>query len=180
MHPLSPGSLLKLLTLTCALAAGQAFVSTSAARADVDLSGVLLLGTGVDTDAHNNPYRFQFGGAAELTVSGFVMGFRATRSVASNEDCGTAECAYVNDLRTIGGDLGFDWEVAMFHISPRLGLGYLNEKDGDRVAGYFEPGGVVEAEIGWFVGGVDLRYRLAVKEKPANGFLAYARLGLRF
>jgi hypothetical protein len=158
------------------------------AQADVDIEGVLLLGTGVDTgDANNNPYALQFGGAAELTVAGYVIGVRATRSVATGgdslpiaNDSQNNRSPYVKDLRAFGVDLGIDWELAILHLSPRLGIGHLSEKDGDRVAAYVEPGGVAEVELGWFVAGVDLRYRFAIKESDANGFLAYARAGLRF
>ena len=157
----------------------------SQARADVDLEGVLLLGTGVDTGkAPNNPYAMQFGGALELTVSGFVAGVRATRSVATDKACdllNTDECdKRVRDLRTVGLDLGMDWELSLLHVSPRFGFGYLNEKDGDRAGTYLEPGGVAEVELGWFVAGADLRYRFAIREAEANGFLAYLRAGLRF
>jgi hypothetical protein len=164
------------------LGAASTFLPSSAAALDLDVAGVLLLGTGVDTgDAENNPYQLQFGGAGELTINGFVVGVRGTRSVGSDDDCSTPGCARVNDLRTIGGDFGFDWEFLLLHISPRFGVGQLKERDdGSRVAMYLEPGGVAEVELGWITLGADLRYRIAVDESDANGFLAYFRGGLRF
>jgi hypothetical protein len=155
-----------------------------AARADIDLSGVLLLGSGVDTGkANNNPYAFQFGGAAELTLMRWGVRARGTRSLGTDKgaECNGSPCPpYVKDLRTFGADFGWDWEIAMLHISPRVGAGYINERSGDRVTGYVEPGGVAEIELGWFVAGADVRYRFAIKEGDLNGVLAYARLGLRF
>jgi opacity protein-like surface antigen len=158
------------------------------ANAQIDVEGVLMVGTGINTSdedssshdpVNNNPYALQFGGAAELTLAGWVVGVRGTRSLATNDKCDTT-CANVKDLRTVGIDLGWDYELLLLHLSPRVGLGYINEKGGDRVAGYVEPGGVLEAEVGIFVAGIDVRYRFAMGEKELNGLLGYARLGLRF
>ena len=153
---------------------------SSAAALDLDVAGVFLLGSGVDTgDAENNPYQLQIGGAGELTINGIVVGIRGTRSVGSREDCSPG-CLQVDDLRTIGGDFGFDWEFLLLHISPRFGVGRINERDGGRVAAYIEPGGVAEIELGWITLGADLRYRVAISEADLSGFLAYFRGGLRF
>lgn len=150
-------------------------VSANAKALDVDIEGVALIGTGVDTgDQPGNPYGFQIGGAAELTINGFVGGIRATRAVDLDDD------EYKLDLRSFGGDLGFDWEFALLHVSPRLGLGHVSALHGDFKSFYLEPGGVVEVEVGWFVAGVDIRYRIVTDETDMNGLLAYARLGLRF
>jgi hypothetical protein len=168
-------------TITLALLALAAlFVAPPcAAAADLDVAGVFLLGSGVDTgDAENNPYQLQVGGAGELTINGIVIGVRGTRSIGSREDC--AGCLQVDDLRTIGGDFGFDWEFLLLHISPRFGVGRLKESDGGFVAAYIEPGGVAEVELGWITLGADLRYRVAISESDASGFLAYFRGGLRF
>jgi hypothetical protein len=165
------------LALFLAILCG-AFVLAPSAHA-LDLEGVLLVGTGVNSGkSDNNPYALQFGGAGELTVSGWVFGVRGTRSLGTNKDC--PDCVNVKDLRTIGGDFGWDYEFLLLHISPRLGFGYINEKDGDRVTGYLEPGGVVEAEVAVFVAGLDVRYRWAVDEKDLSGVVGYARVGLRF
>jgi hypothetical protein len=158
---------------------GGLFVVTPSAHA-LDLEGVLLVGTGVNTgDSKNNPYALQIGGAGELTVAGWVVGVRGTRSFGTNEEC--VDCINVKDLRTIGGDFGWDWEVLLLHISPRLGFGYIKERTGDeRVTGYLEPGAVVEAEVALFVAGLDVRYRYAVKEDELSGVIGYVRAGLRF
>ncbi len=153
------------------------------ARADsvgIELAG--LLGTGVDTgDVDNNPYALQLGFAADLIVAGYVIGFRYTRSVGTNADCVGPGCRSVDDLRTIGADLGWDWQLAkILHLSPRFGVGQVRERGDGLRAPYIEPGGVAEVKIGLVVVGVDLRYRVAIKESVANGFLAHARFGLRF
>lgn len=151
-------------------------------RADIDLQGALLVGTGVDTgEIDNNPYALQLGGVAELNIDDFVIGFRGTRSLASNENCsGNPTCRNVTDLRSLGGDVGFEWDLAFLHLGPRVGFGHLKERDGDVAAGYVEPGAVLDAQIALFTVGVDLRYRFAIKESDLNAFLAYARVGLRF
>lgn len=168
------------LSLTCLpLLVCVSFTAPSSAKADVDVELVALIGTGVDTgDAANNPYALQLGGAVDLNISDYVLGVRVIRSLGRDASC--AGCTHVNDLLAIGGDLGFDWEFAILHVSPRLGLGGLRERDGDRRAFYFEPGGVAEVELGWFAAGVDVRYRAAVGESDMNGLLVLARLGLRF
>jgi hypothetical protein len=147
------------------------------ARADVDLSLTGLIGTGVATgNAPNNPYALQLGGAAELIVSSYVLGVRATRSFGTDTDSGRK----VNDLRTVGADLGYEWKLAMLHIGPRLGIGQVRERHDGLRAPYLEPGGVAEVDIGIFVVGADIRYRFAIKDNVASGLLAYAKLGLRF
>ncbi len=152
----------------------------AAASADIDLAVVALVGSGVDTgDAENNPYQLQLGAAGELTINGFVIGVRGTRSRGSDSNC-AGKCVLVDDLRSIGGDLGFDWQFVLLHVGPRLGIGRLKERDGAIVAAYLEPGGVAEVELLMFTLGAEVRYRVAVKEPDANGLLAYLRLGLRF
>jgi hypothetical protein len=94
-------------------------------------------------------------------------------------DC-EGPCRNVKDLRTLGGDVGFEWDLVFLHIGPRLGFGYIKERNGDRVTGYLEPGAVAEVQLAMLAVGVDLRYRVAVKENDLNAFLAYARVGLRF
>jgi hypothetical protein len=160
----------------------MALVLTSgpARASDIDVAGVLLIGSGVDTgDAPNNPYQLQLGGAGELTINGLVLGVRGTRSVGSDRACGVP-CANVNDLRSIGGDVGFDWQFALLHVSPRLGIGRLKERDGSIVSAYLEPGGVAELEIAILTLGAEVRYRVALGEPDVSGLLAYLRLGLRF
>jgi hypothetical protein len=150
--------------------------ASSSAQAGVDLELTGLLGSGVDTgNAPNNPYAFQIGGAAELIVSHYVLGFRATRSIGTDSD----SPRNVDDLVTIGGDLGYEWELSLLHIGPRFGVGQIRERDGFRGA-YIEPGAVAEIEIGWFVVGADLRYRVAINNTNANGLLVYGKIGLRF
>ncbi len=148
------------------------------ARADVDLELTALIGSGVDTgDADNNPYALQIGGAAELIAFGYVLGARATRSFGTNASGGRN----VNDLRTIGADLGYEWQLAILHIGPRLGIGQIRERgDGGFSAPYVEPGAVAEIELGLFVVGADVRYRFAINDSIANGFLVYGKAGLRF
>ncbi|MET0340356.1 MAG: hypothetical protein ABW252_05110 [Polyangiales bacterium] len=156
------------------------------ASAEVDFSVGALVGTGVDTgDADNNPYALQLGAFGELILDDFVIGVRGTRSIGSNGDCVGPNCRDVKDLRSFGGDVGFEWDLAMLHIGPRIGFGRLSERDSDdgeskRVAGYIEPGAVAEINLLMFLAGVDLRYRVAFKESDLNAFLAYARIGLRF
>jgi len=160
----------------CGLVLALCAVSARA-RADVDLEVAALVGTGVDTgNAPNNPYALQIGAAAELIVSGYVLGARATRSFGTNSDSGRA----VNDLRTLGADVGYEWELALLHIGPRLGVGQISERNNGFKAPYLEPGAVAEVELGWFVAGVDVRYRVAINNTVANGLLVFGKLGLRF
>jgi hypothetical protein len=158
------------------LAAAMLVLGLSAsARADIDLEGTFLIGTGVDTGKNpDNPYALQIGGAGELIISGWVLGVRATRAVSSGDSPARL------DLRTFGGDFGFEWEIAMLHIGPRFGAGRVSTKDGNWHSAYLEPGAVAEVEIGWFVAGADVRYRIVTDTKEANGLLVYAKLGLRF
>jgi hypothetical protein len=150
---------------------------SASAQAGVDLELTALIGTGVDTgNAPNNPYALQLGGAAELIVSGYVLGARATHSFGTNSDSGRN----VDDLTTLGADLGYEWELSLLHIGPRFGVGQLRERNDGLRAPYIEPGAVAEIEIGWFVVGADIRYRVAINDTIANGFLAYAKIGLRF
>lgn len=174
-----PRSTSHIFAVCLALLGALAVIPSSAAALDLDVAGVFLVGTGADTgDAENNPYQLQLGGAGELTINGFVLGVRGTRSIGSREDC--SGCLQVDDLRTIGADFGYDWEFLLLHISPRFGVGRINERDGTDVAAYLEPGGVAEIELGWFTLGADLRYRIAIDEADLSGFLAYLRMGLRF
>jgi len=140
----------------------------------LDLEATALIGSGVDTGKNpNNPYALQIGGAVELIVAGYVAGIRATRAVSS----GDAPSKF--DLRTFGGDLGWEWEIALLHIGPRLGLGRVSSLNEDFHEFYLEPGGVAEIEVGWFVAGADIRFRVVPKESDVNGLLAYAKIGLR-
>jgi hypothetical protein len=153
------------------------------ASADVGLGGGALIGTGVDTgDANNNPYRLQIGGYGELDIGNLLIGVRGTRSVKSDPDCGGVErCRDVRDLRTIGGDLGYIWHLPLLHLGPRLGIGYLNEKDGDNVGAYFEPGASLDVHLLLFNIGAEIRYRFVTgTDGDLNAFLAYLRLGLHF
>ena len=101
------------------------FGASASARADFDIEGSFLLGTGVDTgDAPHNPYALQIGGAAEVIVSGWVAGFRATRALSSGD------APEGLDLRAMGGDLGFEWELALLHLGPRFGIGRVTTKNG--------------------------------------------------
>ena len=164
-----------------------ALLSFSApARAEIDVAVAALVGTGVDTgDADNNPYALQIGALGELVLNNWVVGVRGTRSLASDaEDC-SISCRDVKDLRSFGGDVGWEYDFLMLHVGPRLGFGRLSERDSDegeskRVAAYLEPGAVAEVNLLMFAAGIDLRYRFALKESDLNAFLAYARLGLRF
>lgn len=174
------------LKLALALLVGLfAFSGSAQAELDAEVSG--LIGTGVATgDAENNPYGLQLGAAGELIIDDFVIGVRGTRSLGNDDECGTElgsvaveSCPNVKDLRTIGGDVGFEWDVLLLHISPRVGFGYIKERDGERVGGYMEPGGVLSVQLMLFTAGLDLRYRVAFGEKDLNGFLAYLRLGVR-
>ena len=153
------------------------------ARADsvaIALAG--LLGTGVDTGkVDNNPYALQLGAAADLIAAGYVMGFRYTRSIGTNGDCVGPHCRSVDDVRTIGADLGWEWQIVkVLHLSPRFGVGQVRERNDGLRAPYIEPGGVAEVQLGNVILGADLRYRVAIKDTVANGFLAHLRFGLRF
>jgi len=173
---------LSLALSLCVLSSIALLTGPSRAHAlDIDLGLVGLIGSGIDTgDAPNNPYRLQLGGAVELTLDGFVLGLRGTRSLGSSADCDTTACVEVHDLRTFGGDVGFDWEFALLHISPRFGIGRLKERGGSIVSTYLEPGGVAELEIAILTLGVEVRYRAALKDNDASGLLGYFRAGLRF
>lgn len=177
---MSLATVLNMQRLSFLLACVLLGMSPAVAEADVDLAVVGLVGSGVDTgDAENNPYQLQLGAAGELTINGFVLGLRGTRSSGSNENCG-GPCVLVDDLRSFGGDVGFDWEFALLHISPRIGVGRLKERHGNIVAAYMEPGGVAELELGILTLGAELRYRVAFGEPDASALLGYFRLGLRF
>ncbi|HVZ36243.1 MAG TPA: hypothetical protein VG963_27635 [Polyangiaceae bacterium] len=169
----------KLLTIS-ALFAGALTLSTPA-RADVALGGGALIGTGVDTGkANNNPYRLQLGGYGELEWDSLVLGVRGTRSLKSDpEACADKHCRDVKDLRTIGGDIGFQWMLAILRLGPHLGIGYLKERNGDRVGAYFEPGVVADIALAFFNVGAELRYRAVTHASDANGFLGYLKLGIR-
>jgi hypothetical protein len=148
---------------------------SASARADIDIEGTFLVGSGVDTgNRPHNPYALQIGGAGELIISGWVLGVRATRAVSSGDSPARL------DFRTFGGDFGFEWELALLHIGPRFGAGRVSTKDGEWHSAYLEPGAVAEVELGWFVAGADLRYRIVTDTRHANGLLLYAKLGLRF
>lgn len=167
------------ITLSLGLLAAL-FLFSAPARADIDLEVSGLIGTGVDTgDAPNNPYSLQLGALGELIIDDFVIGMRGTRSMGNDDDC-EQNCPNVKDLRTLGGDLGFEWDLVFLHIGPRVGFGYIKERNGDRRTGYIEPGAVAEVQLAMFAVGAELRYRVAVKESDLNAFLAYARIGLRF
>ncbi|MET0295263.1 MAG: UDP-2,4-diacetamido-2,4,6-trideoxy-beta-L-altropyranose hydrolase, partial [Phenylobacterium sp.] len=47
--------------------------------------------------------------AADLIAAGYVIGFRYTRSIGTNGDCEGPDCRSVDDVRTIGADLGWEW-----------------------------------------------------------------------
>jgi hypothetical protein len=145
------------------------------ARADIDIEGTLLLGSGVDTGRMpHNPYAFQFGGALELIVNGFVVGARATRAITSG---GVPNRVH---LRSFGGDLGYEWELSILHIGPRVGLGRVSQINEKWSSFYVEPGAVAEVEIGWFVVGGDVRYRIVTSDMDRNGLLVYGKIGFRF
>lgn len=147
----------------------------SVARADIDLSVAALIGSGVDTgDLPHNLYAFQVGGAAELIISGFVIGARATRAITSGDVPRAVQ------LRSIGGDLGYEWELSILHLGPRLGIGHVHQINGDWKSLYIEPGAVAEVELGIFLIGGDVRYRFVTSDMDRAGLLAYGKIGLRF
>src|SRR5690606_11052974 len=82
-----------------------AALALPARASDGDLSGAILIGSGVDTgDGDNNPYQLQFGGTVELIINGYVFGFRGVRTLGSQVErvCETrtgrgAECNIVLD-----------------------------------------------------------------------------------
>jgi hypothetical protein len=153
------------------------------ARADVDLALGALIGSGTSTgDGDHNLYALQYGGFVELIVGGYVMGFRALRARATGPyPTSPGSDVLINDhVRAWGGDLGYEWELLMLHLGPRLGIGRVTMDALDLDALYLDPGGVAEIELGPFLGGVDIRYRVAIGEPELSGLLAYARLGLRF
>jgi hypothetical protein len=162
--------------LLAALALLFAVGFSSPARADIDLEGTLLVGSGVDTGHQKgNTYALQIGGQVELIINGFVGGFRATRAISFRD--GPAAL----DLRSIGGDLGYEWEIAFLHIGPRVGLGYVSTlRKNEFESFYVEPGAVAEIEVGWFVVGADVRYRVVTADMDRNGLLVYGKIGLRF
>jgi hypothetical protein len=153
------------------------------AAADVGLGGGALIGTGVNTgDANNNPYKLQLGAYGELNIGNLLIGVRGTRSIKSDADCekGGGPCRDVRDLRTIGGDVGYLWNLPHIHFGPRLGIGHLKESDGDKVGAYFEPGASLDVHLLVFNVGLEARYRFVTNNSNANGVIAYLRLGLAF
>jgi hypothetical protein len=150
-------------------------VSLPKARADVDIAGSVLIGSGVDTGGEpHNPYAFQIGGTVELIINGFVLGARASRAITSGDVPRDLH------LRAFGGDLGWEWELAILHIGPRVGMGRISQIDEKFASFYIEPGGVAEVELGIFVLGGDVRYRFVTSDMDRNGLLIYGKLGLRF
>jgi hypothetical protein len=159
-----------------------ALAISAPARADVGIGGGALIGTGTNLGGHaeNNPYKLQVGGYGELDLGNFLIGIRGTRSLGSDPArCDTRKCRDVDDLRTIGGDFGYIWHLPVLHLGPRLGIGYLDEPNGDRVGAYFEPGFSLDAKLLLFNVGGEIRYRVVANAPDANGFIAYLRLGLR-
>jgi hypothetical protein len=146
------------------------------ARADFDVEGTLLVGSGVDTGHDNgNVYALQIGGQLELIINGIVIGGRATRAFS------TSDGPTALDLRAIGGDLGYEWEILLLHIGPRVGLGYISTLRKDEFSSFYvEPGVVAEVEIGWFAVGGDVRYRVVTEDMDRNGLLVYGKIGFRF
>lgn len=164
-----------IVAATFTLMLGSILSVSAKARADIDVEGTLLLGSGVDTGSQpHNPYALQIGGALELIVNGFVIGGRATRAISSGDVSSEL------DLRSFGGDLGYEWELAILHLGPRFGMGRVSTRNEDFASFYMEPGVVAEVELGWFVAGGDLRYRIVTEDMDANGLLVYAKIGLRF
>jgi hypothetical protein len=153
------------------------------ARADVGIGGGALIGTGTNVGgiAENNPYRLQLGGYGELDLGNIMLGIRGTRSVGSDPAaCEPNSCRDVDDLRTFGGDFGYIWHLPLLHFGPRLGIGYLDEPNGDdRVGAYFEPGASLDIKLLMFNVGGEIRYRFVAGADDVDGFLAYLRLGLR-
>jgi hypothetical protein len=160
--------LMLVLTLSWVALAGSA-------RADFDLAGVALIGSGVDTgDEPHNPYAFQVGGELEMIINGFVVGGRVTRALTS----GDVDRDF--HLLAFGGDLGYEWELAIVHLGPRVAMGQVRQIDGDFKSFYVEPGAVVDIELGWFLIGAELRYRFVTENMDRSGIMALARIGLRF
>ncbi|MDB4990733.1 MAG: hypothetical protein JWN04_5911 [Myxococcaceae bacterium] len=159
----------------------SALALTVPAQADVGIGGGALVGTGVNVGGHadNNPYKLQLGAYGELNLGSFLVGVRGTRSLASNAKCDGNHCRDVRDLRTIGGDLGYLWDLPLVHVGPRLGIGYLKERDGARVGAYFEPGVSADVQLLLFNVGAEVRYRIVAGAHDANGVIAYLRLGIR-
>ena len=161
--------------IVAALAALLLSVGSSSARADIDVSIAALLGSGVDTgDLPHNLYAFQVGGTAELIISGFVLGARASRAITSGGVPRDVQ------LRAIGGDLGYEWELSILHLGPRVGMGQVQQISGDWKSLYIEPGAVAEVELGVFLLGGDVRYRFVTSDMDRAGLLVYGKLGLRF
>jgi hypothetical protein len=147
----------------------------SSARADIDISAAALLGSGVDTgDLPHNLYAFQVGGTVELIISGFVLGARASRAITSGGVPREVQ------LRAFGGDLGYEWELSILHLGPRVGMGQVQQINGDFKSLYIEPGAVAEVELGVFLLGGDVRYRFVTSDMDRAGLLVYGKLGLRF
>jgi len=172
----------RLALVTGIFVAALAFAHSAPARADVGIGGGALIGTGtrIGGDAENNPYRLQLGAYGELDIGNLLIGVRGTRSLGSDpENCVERKCRDVKDLRTIGGDLGYIWHLPIIHLGPRLGIGYLKERDGERVGAYFEPGGSLDVKLLLFNIGAEIRYRIVAGASDANGFITYLRLGLR-
>lgn len=145
------------------------------ARADVDIAGSVLIGSGVDTgDMPHNPYAFQIGGTVELIISGFVLGARASRAITSGD------VPRDLDLRAFGGDLGYEWKLSILHIGPRVGMGQIRQIDSEFKSLYIEPGAVAEVQLSIFVLGGDVRYRFVTEDMDRSGLLVYGKLGLRF
>jgi hypothetical protein len=166
---------------TLLLLGALALVSLAAPAAKADVSGGLLIGSGVETgDSETNPYQLQIGGWVELIHDGYIIGFRGLRTLGENVDDSCTSCdLQVRDLRSMGADLGYEWTIAVLHIGPRFGIGRVREVDEGLKAPYLDPGGVAEVELGPFLAGVDVRYRFAPGDRELDGLLVYGKIGLR-
>jgi len=142
----------------------------------LDLSLLASLGTGKSAGPDGeNLYAGNVGGAVEFMHEGFVVSFRGIRSFASGGVPGGA------NLVSLGGDAGYEWTfLSLLHLSPRVGLGQLRTRDADVKQLYVEPTVVLDVQVGWFVVGADVRYRVGTRYSDASGLLANARIGWRF
>ena len=154
--------------------------SASADLPDLELG--VLGGTGIGSSSDDgSPYRIILGAEAAVIVSNYVVGARYLRTWAEvPEAC--VDCERIGDLTSLGLDLGYEWELAMLHLGPRLGVGWMWDSGADDAVKdiYLDPGAALDVQIALFVVGVDVRYRVVPSQSSANSGIALAKLGLRF
>lgn len=159
-----------------------ALAAPSAAHADLpDVEAGILGGTGVGSKADGSPYKIVLGAEAALIVASVYVGVRYLHTWSELPDVCTTDCQRVGDLNSLGVDLGYDLELWLLHLSPRLGIGWTADTGADDTVrnAYLDPGAAAAIEVGWFLVGIDVRYRVVIGASEGNSGIALGKIGLR-